>query len=154
MIPLVAVIAGSLLERWLPLGRWLGLEPEDAAQGWALWQTVLHRVGEGQVVFAAILVLWAVVMLMRSGQDPRPETPTPKILESGPFRLSRNPIYLAMVVFCLGFGLMEAKAWILLLTPLVPWALQRWAILPEEAYLEEKFGEPYRDYRQRVRRWL
>ena len=45
-------------------------------------------------------------------------------------------------------------AWILALTPVCAWLLQRFAILPEEAYLERKFGDAYLAYRSRVRRWL
>ena len=55
---------------------------------------------------------------------------------------------------CIGVAVTLANAWILLLTPLGGWVLQRWAILPEEAYLERKFGDTYRAYKDRVRRWL
>ena len=53
-----------------------------------------------------------------------------------------------------GFAVLLANGWILILTPLVVYFLQRLAILPEEAYLERKFGDGYRAYKRRVRRWL
>jgi len=59
-----------------------------------------------------------------------------------------------MLLICLGIALMLQNIWIILLTPVCFWALTRFAILPEEAYLERKFGDTYRDYKQRVRRWL
>ena len=76
------------------------------------------------------------------------------ILARGPFRLSRNPMYLQMVLVCVGFAVVLSNLWILLLTPFCAWALQALAIIPEETYLEAKFGEAYLAYKRRVRRWL
>jgi protein-S-isoprenylcysteine O-methyltransferase Ste14 len=63
-------------------------------------------------------------------------------------------MYLQMVLVCVGFAIARWNVWILMLTPLCAWALQRFAIVPEEAYLEHKFGREYTDYKLRVRRWL
>jgi len=76
------------------------------------------------------------------------------IVEHGPFRITRNPMYLQMVLICIGFAVMLMNAWILALTPVCAWVLQLFAILPEEAYLERKFGGAYLAYKSRVRRWL
>lgn len=54
----------------------------------------------------------------------------------------------------MGFALLLSNLWILLLTPPGTWVLHRFAILPEEAYLERRFGEAYLAYKARVRRWL
>jgi protein-S-isoprenylcysteine O-methyltransferase Ste14 len=59
-----------------------------------------------------------------------------------------------MVLVCVGVAILLMNVWILLLTPLTVWVLQRYAILPEEEYLERKFGETYLAYKRRVRRWL
>jgi protein-S-isoprenylcysteine O-methyltransferase Ste14 len=59
-----------------------------------------------------------------------------------------------MVVGCVGFAILFWNVWILLLTPLAALALQQLVILPEEEYLERKFGDDYRAYKQRVRRWI
>ncbi|HEX7719149.1 MAG TPA: isoprenylcysteine carboxylmethyltransferase family protein, partial [Woeseiaceae bacterium] len=72
----------------------------------------------------------------------------------GPYRFTRNPMYLLMVLVCVAVAIILSNAWIVVLTPLCAWALYRFAILPEEAYLERKFGDGYRDYKRRVRRWL
>jgi protein-S-isoprenylcysteine O-methyltransferase Ste14 len=144
LLPLATVLAGLALDRWLPLLR--GYELPTPARYW---------IG-GMLVAAALLLLGLlpVVMFRRSGQSEIPWRPTPSILEHGPYRFTRNPMYLQMVLVCIGVAIITSNAWILLLTPLCAWALRRFAIAPEEAYLARKFGEPYRAYQRRVRRWL
>lgn len=63
-------------------------------------------------------------------------------------------MYLQMVLVCVGFAIILWDVWVLALTPLCGWLLQRLAILPAEAYLERKFGDAYLAYKRRVRRWL
>lgn len=141
--PVAAVLAAVGLQRAWPI-------PIDAlaARPW-------HLIAGGLVLGAAVLGLGASIAFMRrSGQSEKPWTPTTAILAQGPYRLTRNPMYLNMVVACIGLAILLANPWLLLLTPLVVWALQRWAIKPEEAYLERKFGAAYLAYQQRVRRWL
>ncbi len=110
----------------------------------------------GLIIAGAFLVfgVWAVITMRRAGQSENPWKPTFEVVEHGPYRITRNPMYLQMVLVCLGLALVLQNVWILLLTPVGMWVLQKFAILPEEAYLERKFGEPYRAYQRRVRRWL
>jgi protein-S-isoprenylcysteine O-methyltransferase Ste14 len=110
----------------------------------------------GAIAIGALLGLglWPVILFRRGGQRENPWKPTPHIEERGPFRVTRNPMYLQMMLVCVGFSILLMNAWILLLTPIGAWVLQRLAILPEEAYLERKFGEAYLAYKRRVRRWL
>ena len=75
-------------------------------------------------------------------------------MERGPYRFTRNPMYLQMVLVCVGVAIILANLWILLLTPFCAWALRHFAIRPEEEYLERKFGASYLEYKGRVRRWL
>jgi protein-S-isoprenylcysteine O-methyltransferase Ste14 len=63
-------------------------------------------------------------------------------------------MYLQMLLICLGVAMSLMNWWIVILIPVGGWVLQRLAIVPEEAYLERKFGAPYREYQGRVRRWL
>ncbi|MDH3458457.1 MAG: isoprenylcysteine carboxylmethyltransferase family protein [Gemmatimonadota bacterium] len=100
------------------------------------------------------LGLWSVILFRRSGQNENPWKPTPSIVERGPFRVTRNPMYLQMVLSCIGLSVAFANPWILLLTPVCALLLQTLAIIPDEAYLERKFGGTYLEYKSRVRRWL
>ena len=93
-------------------------------------------------------------MFRKTGQNENPWKPTPEIVERGPFTITRNPMYLQMIVVCIGVAVTLMNVWILLLTPIGAWVLQRLAIIPEEAYLEKKFGDTHRAYKRRVRRWL
>jgi protein-S-isoprenylcysteine O-methyltransferase Ste14 len=143
-VPLAAVLLGVGLDRLWPLHLGLGLTPWQ--RGWL----------GGAIAAGALLGLglWSVVLFRRSGQDENPWKPTPRIVERGPYRITRNPMYLQMLLVCVGLAVALANGWILALTPVAGWLLQRFAIRPEEAYLERKFGETYLAYKRRVRRWL
>jgi protein-S-isoprenylcysteine O-methyltransferase Ste14 len=143
-VPIVAILAGSGFQYVWPID--IGL---------AIPEVVRYWVG-GAIVLGAILLLggWSVLLMRRSGQSENPWKPTTRIIERGPYRITRNPMYLQMVVACIGVAVILANVWILLLAPVCAWALQVLAILPEEEYLERKFGEQYLAYKKRVRRWL
>ena len=143
-IPLVTVLAGVGLNRLWPID--VGFELPSPQRYW---------VG-GLIVTGAVLGLgWrSVVQLRRTGQSENPWKPTTQIVERGPFRITRNPMYLQMVLACIGIAVALMNLWILGLTPVCAWLLQRLAILPEECYLERKFGDTYLAYKRRVRRWL
>ena len=141
-VPLATILLGVGLQRMWPIG--LGLPAP-----------VRYWIG-GLIVVGAILGLgaWPVLLFRRGGQSEIPWTPTLHIEQRGPYRFTRNPMYLQMVLVCVGVAILLGNVWIFALTPLCAWLLQRLAILPEEAYLERKFGDGYRAYKQRVRRWL
>jgi protein-S-isoprenylcysteine O-methyltransferase Ste14 len=142
-VPILVILLGVGLDRVWPIR---ALDVGTPARWW---------IG-GAIVLGAILGLglWSVVLFRRSGQSENPWKPTPHIVERGPFRISRNPMYLQMLVACVGVAVLLANVWILLLLPIGAWSLQRLAIEPEEAYLERKFGDAYLAYKRRVRRWL
>lgn len=144
LVPVVTILAGIGLE-WLLPTSW----------GVALPTPARYFVG-GAVAIGAILVLGlrSVRLFGESGQSVNPYKPTPALEERGPFRFTRNPMYLQMVLVCIGVAIALANVWVALLTPACAWALQRLAIEPEEAYLEAKFGDAYLDYKSRVRRWI
>lgn len=142
-VPLLTILIGIGLDRLWPLF-WPG--PSAPACYW---------IGGALVVVAILgLGLPSVLLVRRSGQSENPWKPTTAILERGPFRFTRNPMYLQMVLVCVGFAIVFRSSWIVLLVPASAWALQRLAIVPEEAYLERKFGDRYLAYKRRVRRWL
>ncbi len=76
------------------------------------------------------------------------------IVSSGVYRLTRNPIYLGMVLMLIGFPLAFGNVWGIPLAPVFIFLMNKLVIEHEEAYLEKKFGEAYTGYRSRVRRWL
>jgi protein-S-isoprenylcysteine O-methyltransferase Ste14 len=80
--------------------------------------------------------------------------PTTAIVESGPYRFTRNPMYVAMAFAYVGLSLLLNNVWALLLLPFVLVVLDVSVIRREERYLASKFGDPYREYCLRVRRWL
>ena len=114
------------------------------------------RVAIGAVVMAAgvPLMLGAFSLFKRTGQDANPRTATPSITRDGPYRFTRNPMYIAGGLLQLGLGIVRGNGWIVLL--LIPGFLvmSYGVILREEAYLERKFGEDYLAYKRSVRRWL
>jgi protein-S-isoprenylcysteine O-methyltransferase Ste14 len=143
-VPLITILLGQVLQRFRPIAPPLELSP-----------LVRYGVG-GAIVLGAVMGLGyrAVRTMHGTGQDANPWKPTPSIIESGPYRFSRNPMYLQLVIICIGFAILFRNPWILLLTPVAAWVLQRFAIRPEEEYLEGKFGETYLAYKRRVRRWI
>ena len=137
----LAVIAGLALNWLVPLP----FLPVDLPAGW---------LGAIVFAFALALVVWAIVTITRAGSNVPTNLPTTTIVESGPYRFTRNPIYLGMFLGLIGLAIAFDSLWLLMM--LVPFALViRYGVVPsEEAYLERKFGDVYRGYRSRVRRWL
>jgi len=100
------------------------------------------------------LLIWARVHFFRTGQDPIPWTPSPELIFQGPYHFSRNPMYVGMTVFQLGFGVALSNLWIALFAFPALLMVHVTAVLPEERYLTGKFGESYRTYLAQVRRYL
>ncbi len=99
------------------------------------------------------LIAWAATVMFRAGTTPNPARPTTALVIHGPFRLTRNPMYLAWELICVGVGLAANALWPIVMA--VPAALvtRRLVIDKEERYLERQFGAEYRDYKARVGRW-
>jgi protein-S-isoprenylcysteine O-methyltransferase Ste14 len=107
----------------------------------------------GAAIWVALDVR-ATMLFRRAGTRPLPWTPTEALVTSGPFRLTRNPMYLGMAVLYVGLALAFGLLWALVVLPVVLLAVDRLVIVREERYLERAFGEDYRAYRRRVRRWI
>ena len=110
--------------------------------------------GIALIILAPTLALWALVTMKAAGTNVGPAKPALTIVRGGPFRFTRNPMYLALCLLqvALGFFLND---WITLLF-VVPLALimHYGVVLREERYLTAKFGEPYLELKRAVRRWL
>lgn len=127
--------------------------------GWAfpfhLWPRAFGLVlGGAFVVLGIALFFWAIPRFARAGTSVVPYRPTTAIIVTGPYNLSRNPIYMAMALLYVGISFMAETVWPLLLLPFVLIVVQRGVIAREERYLERKFGNEYLSYKSRVRRWL
>jgi protein-S-isoprenylcysteine O-methyltransferase Ste14 len=137
----LAVIAGLALN-WLVA---LPFLPANVPAG---------SVGALVFVLALALFAWAIVTISRAGSNVPTNRPTTTIVESGPYRFTRNPIYVGMFLGLIGLAIAFDTLWLFM--TLVPFALViRYGVVArEEAYLERRFGDVYRDYRSRVRRWV
>ena len=105
-------------------------------------------------IFSGYLALHAFVVLKKRGTFIDPNRPTTQIVEDGPFRFSRNPMYLSLVLVLFGLFVLFLSIWFLLATAVVWLVFDRIAVLPEEVYLEKKFGDRYTAYKSRVRKWI
>ena len=105
-------------------------------------------------VAGAALIASALGLFHRAGTDPLPMRPTTSLVFDGPYRFTRNPMYLGMALVYAAAALLLDLPWALLLLPAVLFVIRTRVINREERYLEARFGEPYRAYRSRVRRWL
>ena len=137
---LLALLMGFVV-RWLTPLRFL---PEEAVAPL------------GPVVAAASFgwFIWAVVTMRRAGASIPTTEPTEAIVMRGPYRWSRNPIYLSMVALQVGVGVWANSGWFLGFAALSAGLLWWGVISREERYLERKFRTVYLEYKARVRRWV
>ena len=137
----LAVIAGVALIWLVPLP----FLPTYLPAGW---------LGAMVFVLALALFAWAIVTITRARSNVPTNLPTTTMVESGPYRFTRNPIYLGMFLGLIGLAIAFDNLWLLIM--LVPFAfvIRYGVVAREEAYLERKFGDVYGGYRSRVRRWL
>jgi protein-S-isoprenylcysteine O-methyltransferase Ste14 len=131
-----------------------------AALQW-VWDLEFAWGGDLQFALGAALIVGGVGFLLgafsifrRIGQHPDPKKPTPTISRDGPYRFTRNPMYVGGSLVQLGIGIALGNAWILVLLVPVVLLIHYGAILPEERYLERKFGDEYLSFKASVRRWL
>jgi protein-S-isoprenylcysteine O-methyltransferase Ste14 len=145
--PPLLFVAGFLialgLDRWVLQWRFGGsIRPTLVTGGWLL------------MLIGAFILIWAVLTFTRAHTAILPSRPARTIVATGPFRYSRNPMYVALSTMYVGLSLLAGKAWPLVLLPIVLVAVYAIVIRREEHYLASAFGDEYAAYRRRVRRWL
>jgi protein-S-isoprenylcysteine O-methyltransferase Ste14 len=140
---LVAVVTGAWVAGVLYPIWWPGIDDLAArVVGYAL----------GAAGFG--LMVWALMTLHRAGTTFEPHQGADRLVTDGPFAWRRNPIYLGHVLILLGLAQLTYNIWFVILAPIYALAVFWLAILPEERHLEERFGDAYRAYKERTRRWL
>ena len=138
----MAVILGGLaLERVVPLRLPLPRAFAIAAG------SILLAAGGAAGAFAAR-------SLFAGGSHPSPRRPTGRLVTSGIYARTRNPIYVSMAALILGSGILARNGWHLAGLALFLVVIDRAQIPREERYLADRFGEEFRDYTRRVRRWI
>ncbi len=142
--PPVAV-GGPLLLGWAATAAW----GDPVALG--SWRV---PVGRSVVLLFVVWSGWALALFVRHQTGLLPGQPTRAFLQSGPYRVSRNPLYLGLLALHLAVALLVPTFWGLVLLPLSAFFLHWGAIQPEERFLHERFGAAYDEYARRVRRWL
>src|SRR6476660_9240897 len=100
-----------------------------------------------------ILPVWAIILFRREGTEVNPTSPTNrKLVTSGPYQFTRNPMYLGLVTLVLGIALWVGE-WPMFIAPVAIFATANWVHIPfEEAKMRHQFGATYEDYVERVRR--
>ncbi|MGI9438469.1 MAG: methyltransferase family protein [Parvibaculales bacterium] len=116
----------------------------------ALWQYI----GLGLMVLGFAIILLAARGFRKNETTIIPDGQPSALMENGLFAYSRNPIYVAMAVLLTGSGLAVGHIWALAIVPIFVLLVQRIWIVKEEENLEAEFGQIYRNYKMRVRRWL
>ena len=141
---IAVIVVGMLLQRWVG-----PLVPSETAPR-VVWQSL-----------AAVTFLWgcwltgsAFWWFWRTQQNPEPWAPSPELIVEGIYRLTRNPMYIGMAGWQMGWGFFRENLWVVLLTPLSLLGVYLVAVRHEEEYLEEKFEEAFVEYKMTVRRWL
>lgn len=139
----VGFLIAIALDRWMISLRLGGVSRASLLiTGWVL------------IVTGLLVLLWALLTFARARTAILPSRPARTIVATGPFRYSRNPMYVAFSAVYIGLALLMSMAWPLLLLPLVLLGLYALVIRREERYLGHAFGDEYAAYRSRVRRWL
>ena len=114
----------------------------------ARWAGIVLGVG------GAILIAWGVASMRRARTNIYPSLPATALVVSGPFRFTRNPLYVALAILYFGLTFAFNMAWGLAVFVPLALVMHHGVILREERYLDRRFGEPYRDYCKKVRRYL
>lgn len=119
---------------------------------------------EGVAIFAGIgtallavgggLIVEALRGFRAARTSPIPVRPTTALVMDGPYRYTRNPMYLGMLLASAGIALAGNVLWPLVFLPIVVSIINRQVIVREEKYLSRKFGGEYEVYRRRTRRWI
>lgn len=135
--------AAGLLQYWRPI-----VLPLGPLERHALALTA------ASFAMGSVIGAWAFVVLNKAGTAVDPKEPTTRLIVRGPYRITRNPLYLAQLLVMFGFTALTCSWWFLGAVPVLAVLLNYLVILPEERYLAGLFGDEFTAYRSKVRRWI
>ena len=135
----LGIVAGILLQRWFPHA----VLPSP----WARWLALAF-------FLLGLTGIAAVVAFSRAGTSPNPYRSSTQLVTTGIYGISRNPMYVGFTLWFLAVACWRNNLWLFVVLPVVLLVMLYGVIRREESYLERKFGDEYRAYRARVRRWL
>ena len=141
----LGLIISLLLERYA-----VDLLPESRP----VVQSTVEMTGVVLIVAGLALVVWGALTFRGKQTAIFPNRDASRVVTSGPYRWTRNPMYCGMALAYLGICLLFSLGWGFVVFPFVLLAITRLVIMREERYLTGAFGEDYNAYRRRVRRWL
>jgi len=115
---------------------------------------ILFAAGWLALLAVAALIYSAITTMRRAKTTMNPNAMPDHLVTTGPFSITRNPMYLGNTLLLIGVGLIAGIAWFLVFAILAAFTTQKVAIEGEEKRLTDKFGKRYHDYAKRVRRWI
>jgi len=142
IITLAAIAIGWIAQKIEPLD-WIS---SISATFWPL--------GVLMVILALAVAVWAFITFKSIDTTIMPNKAASHLATKGPFRWSRNPIYVADIVIISGIGLATANPWQLITAAIAIFAIEELAIKREEIHLKAKFGQEWNEYTRKVRRWV
>ena len=140
LIHMVAIMAAVGIAALLPLA----LPPSGLSVG----------LGFGLLILSLLIAGSAFRQFAHSGNPVPPNQPVNDLMDRGPFRFTRNPLYLALALLQAAIGLISGNAWVLITLLPALLVVRYYVIAREEAYLARRFGQDYLDYQARIRRWF
>jgi protein-S-isoprenylcysteine O-methyltransferase Ste14 len=140
---LAALLLGFVWDRLLPLPFPV---PETDLVHWII--------GGSLILIGLALAVAGIRNFSRAGTPVPGNKPTRALVTTGIHGWSRNPIYLGMFLIYGGIGVAAQSPWVLMITLPLAITIRYGVVAREETYLERRFGDAYRDYKARVRRWL
>ena len=140
LVYLAGLAIGHLANRWLTV---------DAVPVHGAW-----IVGGILLVLGLGLIASATTNFTRAGTTIQPDRASSSLVIAGPYKFTRNPMYVGMAIAYLGLAIADRSLGSLILLPVVLLIIRRAVIANEEAFLERRFGSAYTDYKAKVRRWL
>lgn len=137
-----AILMAAGLDRLFPL---------ELMDGWHLTFLVS---GTASLLLSLWLGIWGFAKLYRSGTAVLSSSPATRLVTSGPFRFTRNPVYLSYTLGTLGAGMVTCNAWLIAAAIITAGITHAWIIRREEKHLLARFGFEFENYCRRTRAWI